>query len=160
MNPQQCIQGKGVLFLIRSKRWWSLYWFRFDQQSPGRNILSTGNRLHRYGDLRILPGVDVEFGLSRRSSGAPSRLLYEMNQDSQGRWRINNITYLDESGFQIRSYLRKLLHPALWSASPLSAWDAFAIHWGMTSTTTCLNGSRVVYIWASASSMIARGVQP
>ena len=33
----------------------------------------------------ILAGVDVEFGLSSRSSGTPSRLLYEMNLDSQGR---------------------------------------------------------------------------
>ena len=61
----------------------------------------------------ILAGVDVEFGLSGRSSGTPSRLLYEMNLDSQGRWRINNITYLDQSGFQLRPYLRNLLNPAL-----------------------------------------------
>ena len=59
----------------------------------------------------IQAAVDVEAGLRGRPSGTPRRLLYEMNRDSKGSWRINNITYLDEPGFQLRSFLQKLLNP-------------------------------------------------
>jgi len=34
-----------------------------------------------------------------------------MNRDSKGSWRINNITYLGEPGFQLRPFLQKLLNP-------------------------------------------------
>ena len=30
----------------------------------------------------------------------------EMNQDCKGSWRINNITYRDEPGYQLRAMLR------------------------------------------------------
>ncbi|WP_114993219.1 DUF3828 domain-containing protein [Synechococcus sp. UW179A] len=55
--------------------------------------------------------VDVEAGLTGRPSGTPRRLLYEMNQDGAGSWRINNITYLDGKVFQLRSFLQELVHP-------------------------------------------------
>ena len=55
--------------------------------------------------------VNVEVGLRGRP-GIPRRLLYEMNKDSKGSWRINNITYLDKPGFQLRPYLKDLLRPA------------------------------------------------
>lgn len=56
--------------------------------------------------------VEVEVGLRGRSSGIPRRLLYEMNQDSKGSWRINDITYGDEQGFQLRPFLKELLNPS------------------------------------------------
>ena len=56
--------------------------------------------------------VNVEVGLRNRPSGTPRRLLYEMSKNSKGSWRINNITYLDEPGFQLRPYLKELLNPA------------------------------------------------
>ena len=55
--------------------------------------------------------VDVEAGLTGRPSGTPRRLLYEMHRDSKNTWRINNITYLDKPGFQLRPFLQKLLNP-------------------------------------------------
>ena len=55
--------------------------------------------------------VNVEVGLRGRP-GIPRGLLYEMNKDSKGSWRINNITYLDKPGFQLRPYLNDLLRPA------------------------------------------------
>ena len=55
--------------------------------------------------------VDVEVGLRGRPSGTPRRLPCAMNRDSKGSWRIINITYLDEPGFQLRSFLQKLLNP-------------------------------------------------
>ena len=56
--------------------------------------------------------VRVDVGLRDKPSGIPTRLLYEMNKGSKGSWRINNITYLDEPGFQLRQYLKNLLNPA------------------------------------------------
>ena len=56
--------------------------------------------------------VRVDVGLRDKPSGIPTRLLYEMNKGSKGSWRINNITYLDEPGFQLRQYLKDLLNPA------------------------------------------------
>ena len=55
--------------------------------------------------------VDVEAGLTGRPIGTPRRLLYEMHRDSKNTWRINNITYLDKPGFQLRPFLQKLLNP-------------------------------------------------
>ena len=56
--------------------------------------------------------VNVEVGLRNGPSGTPRRLLYEMSKSSKGSWRINNITYLDGPGFQLRPYLKELLNPA------------------------------------------------
>ncbi len=56
--------------------------------------------------------MNVKVGLRNRPSGTPRRLLYEMSKNSKGSWRINNITYLDEPGFQLRPYLKELLNPA------------------------------------------------
>ncbi|QNI53912.1 hypothetical protein SynBIOSE41_01396 [Synechococcus sp. BIOS-E4-1] len=53
--------------------------------------------------------VDVEAGLTGRPSGTPRRLLYELNRDGKGNWRINNITYLDGKVFQLRPFLQELL---------------------------------------------------
>ena len=60
----------------------------------------------------IQAAVDVQFGLTGRPSETPRRLLYELNRDNRGSWRINNISYLDEPGFQLRPFLQKLLNPA------------------------------------------------
>ena len=49
--------------------------------------------------------------LRGRSSGTPQRLLYELNNNGEGSWRINNITYLDAKVFELRSFLQKLVHP-------------------------------------------------
>ena len=56
--------------------------------------------------------MNVEVGLRNRPSGTPRQLLYEMSKNSKGSWQINNITYLDEPGFQLRPYLKELLNPA------------------------------------------------
>jgi hypothetical protein len=56
--------------------------------------------------------VEVEVGLRGRSSGIPRRLQYEMNQDSKGSWRINDITYGDEQSFKLRPFLKELLNPS------------------------------------------------
>ena len=56
--------------------------------------------------------VSVDVGLRDRPSGIPHRLLYEMNKESKGSWRINNITYPGEPSFQLRPYLKDLLNPA------------------------------------------------
>ena len=55
--------------------------------------------------------VDVTAGLTGRPSGTPRRLLYELNRDGKGNWRINNITYLDGKVFQLRPFLQELLQP-------------------------------------------------
>ena len=52
--------------------------------------------------------VDVQAGLRGRSGEPPSQLLYELNQDSKGSWRINNITYLNGEIFELRPFLLKL----------------------------------------------------
>ena len=56
--------------------------------------------------------VDVQAGLRPRPDGTPRRLLYELNRDSTGSWRINDITYLNEQVFQLRPVLQKLIQPA------------------------------------------------
>ncbi len=60
---------------------------------------------------RVQAEVDVEAGLTGRPSGTPRRLVYEMHRYSKNIWRINNITYLDKPGFQLRPFLQKLLNP-------------------------------------------------
>ena len=55
--------------------------------------------------------VAVDVGLRGQSSGIPRRLRYELNESSTGRWRINNITYLDGTVFQLRSFLQQLIEP-------------------------------------------------
>ena len=62
-------------------------------------------------DNTIQARVDVTAGLTGRPSGTPRRLLYELNQDGAGSWRINNITYLDGRVFQLRTFLQELLQP-------------------------------------------------
>lgn len=56
--------------------------------------------------------VKVHVGLSGRSSGNTRRLLYEMKQDNANNWRVNEITYLDQSGFALRPFLEELLQPS------------------------------------------------
>ena len=53
--------------------------------------------------------VDVQAGLRGRSGEPPRKLLYEMNRDSTGNWRINDITYLNERVFQLRPFLQQLI---------------------------------------------------
>ena len=53
--------------------------------------------------------VDVQAGLRGRSGEPPRKLLYELNRDSSGSWRINNITYLDGRVFELRTFLHELL---------------------------------------------------
>ena len=53
--------------------------------------------------------VAVDVGLRGRSSGSPQRLLYELNNNGEGSWRINNITYLDGEVFELRPFLQKLI---------------------------------------------------
>ena len=55
--------------------------------------------------------VAVDVGLRGQSSGIPQRLLYELNKGNTGSWRINNITYLDGTVFQLRSFLQQLIEP-------------------------------------------------
>ena len=55
--------------------------------------------------------VAVTVGLRHLPSETPTRLLYEMTKSSTGSWRINNITYLDEQGFQLRPFLQTLINP-------------------------------------------------
>ena len=61
---------------------------------------------------RIEADVDVNFGLVGRASDTPRQLRYEMLRDNNGRWRINNITYLDEPIEELRPLLKKLLNPS------------------------------------------------
>ena len=58
----------------------------------------------------IMAAVDVQAGL--RPPGMTSRLRYELNKDSKGNWRINNISYLDGHVFQLRPFLQELVNPA------------------------------------------------
>ena len=53
--------------------------------------------------------VDVQAGLRGRSGEPPRKLLYKLNRDSTGNWRINDITYLNERVFQLRSFLQQLI---------------------------------------------------
>ena len=53
--------------------------------------------------------VDVQAGLRGRSGEPPRKLLYELNQDSTGNWRINEITYLNERAFQLKPFLQQLI---------------------------------------------------
>ena len=53
--------------------------------------------------------VDVQAGLRGRSGEPPRKLLYELNRDSTGNWRINDITYLNERVFQLRPFLQQLI---------------------------------------------------
>ena len=55
--------------------------------------------------------VAVDVGLRGQSSGTPQRLLYELNKNSTGGWRINDITYLDAKVFELRPFLQKLIKP-------------------------------------------------
>ena len=55
--------------------------------------------------------VAVDVGLRGRSSGSPRRLLYELNKNGAGSWRINKITYLDGEVFELRPFLQKLIQP-------------------------------------------------
>ena len=55
--------------------------------------------------------VNVQAGLRNRASAPPKRLLYALNRDSKGIWRISEITYLDGKAFQLKPYLQKLLQP-------------------------------------------------
>ena len=55
--------------------------------------------------------VAVGVGLRGQASGIPQRLLYELNKGNTGSWRINNITYLDGTVFQLRSFLQQLIEP-------------------------------------------------
>ena len=59
----------------------------------------------------IHAGVEVQVGLRNRASETPRRLEYDLKRDSTGEWRIDAITYRDEPGFQLRSFLDKLLKP-------------------------------------------------
>ena len=56
----------------------------------------------------ILARLDVQAGLRGRSGEPPRKLLYELNRDSTGSWRINNITYLNGEIFELRPFLLKL----------------------------------------------------
>ena len=53
--------------------------------------------------------VNVQAGLRGRTGEPPRKLLYELNKDSTGSWRINNITYLNERVFQLKPFLQKLI---------------------------------------------------
>ena len=53
--------------------------------------------------------VDVQAGLRGRTGEPPRKLLYELNRDSTGNWRINDITYLNERVFQLRPFLQQLI---------------------------------------------------
>ena len=55
--------------------------------------------------------VAVDVGLRGQSSGIPQRLLYGLNRSNTGSWRINNITYLNGTVFQLRSFLQQLIEP-------------------------------------------------
>ena len=55
--------------------------------------------------------VAVDVGLRGRSSSSPQRLLYELNNNGEGSWRINNITYLNGEVFELRPFLQKLIQP-------------------------------------------------
>ena len=57
----------------------------------------------------IQAAVDVQAGLRGRTGEPPRKLLYELNRDSTGSWRINEITYLNERGFQLKPFLQKLI---------------------------------------------------
>ena len=59
----------------------------------------------------IQAAVDVQYGLGSRASTTPRRLLYDLNRDSTGNWRIAEITYLDDQAFQLKPYLQELLNP-------------------------------------------------
>ena len=52
--------------------------------------------------------VDVQAGLRGRSGEPPRKLLYELNRDNTGSWRINDITYLNGEIFELRPFLLKL----------------------------------------------------
>lgn len=56
--------------------------------------------------------VEVQTGLTGRASGIPQRLLYSLNQDSSTSWQINEITYLDQPSYTLRSFLEELLQPS------------------------------------------------
>ena len=53
--------------------------------------------------------VNVQAGLRGRSGEPPRKLLYELNRDSSGSWRINDITYLNERVFQLKPFLQQLI---------------------------------------------------
>lgn len=57
----------------------------------------------------IKAAVDVQAGLRGRSGEPPRKLLYELNKDSTGSWRISDITYLNEQVFQLKPFLQKLI---------------------------------------------------
>ena len=57
----------------------------------------------------IKAAVDVQAGLRGRSGEPPRKLLYELNKDSTGSWRINDITYLNERVFQLKPFLQQLI---------------------------------------------------
>ena len=53
--------------------------------------------------------VNVQAGLRGRTGEPPRKLLYELNKDSTGSWRINDITYLNERVFQLKPFLQQLI---------------------------------------------------
>ena len=61
-------------------------------------------------DNSIHAEVVVDVGLRGDSSGTPQRLLYELN-NSEGGWRINDITYFFAKVFELRPFLQKLVLP-------------------------------------------------
>ena len=54
---------------------------------------------------------NVQAGLRGRTGEPPRKLLFELNKDSTGSWRINDITYLDGEMFELRPFLQKLIKP-------------------------------------------------
>ena len=86
MNPQQRIQGECVLFFDQIKALIIALLILMCSAIPRlKHLVPKVTGCSATETNGILAGVDVEFGLSSRSSGTPSRLLYEMNLDSQGR---------------------------------------------------------------------------
>ena len=72
----------------------------------------TGCSAEKEGSIQAEVAVTV--GLRRVASETPTRLLYDMTRSSKGKdsWRINDITYLDGQGFQLRPFLQTLINPS------------------------------------------------
>ena len=55
--------------------------------------------------------VAVQAGLRQRIAEAPQRLRFRLEQQADGNWRIADIRYPGDPGFQLSDYLQELLKP-------------------------------------------------
>ena len=49
---------------------------------------------------------------------SPQRLRFRLEQQSEGSWRIADILYPGEPGFQLSAYLQELLKPVQTEGAP------------------------------------------